>query len=250
MVDSLLNDDNHSSNDEAERAAIIAKWKDKTREELEYAKAESDLFIRSQNARLDDLKKDYLELRERHQAGTELKDLIDQLKSKPQQDDDSQNTNRDNNQPAIKPEDIEQLVSKRTAEHLNAHLESQKQLVNFNTVQAKLREQFGEDYQSVYKQRLDTLGLSREYADELARSHPQVFMKTFELDTQRQAENAVLPRNQQRPNTFAPKTVKRDWNYYQELKKTNPRMYLDPKIAVQMHDDAIALGADFGMPTN
>jgi len=32
------------------------------------------------------------------------------------------------------------------------------------------------------------------------------------------------------------------------MKKSDPRMYLDPKIAVQMHDDAIALGADFGMP--
>jgi len=25
-------------------------------------------------------------------------------------------------------------------------------------------------------------------------------------------------------------------------------MYLDPKITLQMHDDAIALGNDFGMP--
>lgn len=247
MADSLM-DDNHASNDEAERAAIIAKWKDKPREELENAKAESDLFIRTQNARFDDLKKDYLELRERHQAGTELKDLIDQLKTNPKKDDLNPDTNGNQNQPAIKPEDIDTLVTQRVTEQLTAHQRTLKQRENLGTVQAKLKEQFGDDYQTVYKQRLDNLGLSREYADELAKDHPQVFMKTFELDTPRSANTAALPRNQQRPNSFSPASPKRDWNYYQELKKTNPKMYLDPKIAVQMHDDAIALGDAFGMP--
>lgn len=247
MADSLLNDDNHAS-EEAERQAIIAKWKDKTREELEYAKAESDLFIKSQNARFDDLKKEYLELRERHQAGTELKDLIDQLKSNPQRDDNSQNTNQGQNQPAIKPEDLDALISQRVNSQLTAHQRSLKEQENFSTVQAKLKEHFGEDYQNVYKQRLDNLGLSKEYADELARSHPQVFLKTFELDTNKATSNVNLPRNQQRPTQFSPSAPKRDWNYYQELKKTNPKLYLDPKIAIQMHDDAIALGAAFGLP--
>jgi hypothetical protein len=40
----------------------------------------------------------------------------------------------------------------------------------------------------------------------------------------------------------------RTWAYYQELKKTNPKLYLDPKIAAQMDKDAIALGDAFGMP--
>lgn len=254
MADSLLAsgagtlmDDNHASED-TERAAIIAKWKDKPREELEYAKAESDLFIKNQNARFDDLKKDYLELRERHQAGTELKDLIDQLKSKPQQDDNSQLTNQGQNQPAIKPEDLDTLVSQRVSEQLTAHQQTLTQRDNLNSVQAKLKEHFGEDYQSVYKQRLDNLGLTREYADELARTHPQVFLKTFELDTTKTANNMALPRTQQRPGGFSPSAPKRDWNYYQELKKTNPKLYLDPKIAIQMHDDAISLGDAFGMP--
>jgi hypothetical protein len=29
------------------------------------------------------------------------------------------------------------------------------------------------------------------------------------------------------------------------MKKTNPKLYLDPKIAVQMHNDAIELGDAF-----
>ena len=75
-------------------------------------------------------------------------------------------------------------------------------------------------------------------------------MKTLELDSQPAQQAPNLPRTQARPSTFAPTSQKRDWNYYQQLKKENPRAYLDPKIAIQMHDDAIALGDDFGMPAS
>lgn len=246
MADSLLLDDNQQS--EQERTALLNKWKDKPQAELLDAKVESDLYIKTLTARLDDLKKDYLEIRERHQAGTELKELIDQLKSNPRKEDDLSDTQREQNQPAMKPEDLDSLVSQRVSEQLTAHQRALKQQENLSLVQAKLKEHFGSDYQNAYKQRLDTLGLSPEYADELAKTHPNVFMKTFELDTVKNVNDVTIPRSQQRPTQFSPSAPKRDWNYYQELKKSNPRLYLDPKIAVQMHDDAIALGDAFGMP--
>ncbi len=239
MADSLLPDDQSKP---LTKEDIIAKWKDKPREELENAKAEADLFIATQNARFDDLRKDFLELKEQQQTGAQLKDLLDRL-DKPiiQQD---QNDTPVQTPPGIKPEDIDTRIAKA----LTDHQIKLQQDANFNAMQAKLKETFGSDYASSYKQRLDTLGLSREFADEIARSHPSVFVKTFGLDEVRQQSQQNLPRSSVRPNTFAPQTKKRDWNYYQEMKKSDPRMYLDPKIAVQMHDDAIALGADFGMP--
>jgi hypothetical protein len=253
MVDqSLLNldDDQLSMNQESEEAAIIAKWKDKPREELERAKAKSDLFIRTQNARFDDLRKDYLALREQHQAGTELKELIDQLRSKPKNEENNSQSPEGNTQPAIKPEDIDSLVTQRVTEQMTQHQRTLVQRENFNTVQAKLKEQFGPDYQNAYKQRLETLGLDREFADDLAKNHPTVFMKTFELDTPKQQNNVSVPRNTQRPSSFAPNAQVRNWAYYQEMKKTNPKLYLDPKIAIQMDADAQALGDEFGLPLN
>lgn len=244
MADSLLDGD-HTNNETAERDAIIAKWKDKPQEELLSAKAESDLYIKTLTARLDDLKKDYLEVREQHQAGTQLKELIDRLEKAPQPQDKSPDTQREEVPPALKPEDIETLVNQKLSEHQR----SLKQQENFMSVQAKLREQLGENYQDVYKQRLDSLGLTKEFADDLAKNYPTAFMNTFGLN-QSQQNNVNLPRSSVRQTSFAPSVQKRDWNYYQELKKTNPRLYLDPKIAVQMHDDAIALGDDFGLPQN
>jgi len=68
------------------------------------------------------------------------------------------------------------------------------------------------------------------------------------MEQQQQESFRAPPRSNVRPSSFSPKTPVRDWNYYQELKKKDPKVYLDPKIAVQMHEDAIALGDRFGMP--
>lgn len=239
MADSLLPDDPMPD----DRDAILNKWKDKTREEILEAKVNSDLFIKSQNARFDDLKKDYLELRDRHQASTELADLVTQIKESRASGNQIPDTQRETIPPAIKPEDIQALVQK----HLADYQMTTKQQENFNNMQAKLKERYGENYTGHYKQRLDELGLTKEQADDMAKNQPSVFRKSFDLDIQPGIPQQSLPRSQRQTN-FAPAIAKRDWNYYQEMKKNNPKMYLDPKIAIQMHDDAIALGADFGMP--
>lgn len=243
MADSLLPDDNNQ-NVEQDREALLAKWKDKSPEEVLKAKVESDLYIKSLTTRLDDLRNDYLSLREQREASENLKSLIDQFKSKTQNDDTDPDTNKGQVQAAaIKTEDIEALVAKQ----LSAHQLAMKQQENLNAIQSKLKEQFGDNYPSVYKQRLDSLGLTKEFADDLARNHPSVFIKTFELD-RTETRSPSLPRSSVRQPTFAPTSAKRDWNYYQELKKNDPRMYLDPKIAIQMHNDMMELGSDFGMP--
>lgn len=242
MADSLL-DGNQAVT--LTKEDVIAKWKDKPHEDLLAAKAEADLYVETLKARFDDLSKDYLEIKEQQKTGAQLKELLDRLDNPSRNTDPSpDDTHKDSVQPGIKSEDIERLIN----EKMTAHQRSLKQNENLAQMQAKLREQLGTNYQDAYKQRLDTLGLTPEFADDLAKNHPTVFIKTFGLDQQPTQTSTSLPRNSIRPNTFAPKAQRRDWNYYQEMKKNDPRMYLDPKIAVQMHEDAIALGADFGMP--
>lgn len=240
MADSLFDGNQPSLTKED----VIAKWKDKPQEELLNAKAESDLYIATLTKRFDDLSKDYLEVKEREKTGAQLKELLDRLDNPQKEPENPDNTHKDQGQPGIRPEDIERLVS----EKLTAHQQSLRQNENFAKMQAKLRESLGSDYQAAYKQRLDTLGLTPEFADDLARNHPTVFLKTFGLDQQQSSASPQLPRSSQRPSSFAPHTPKRDWNYYQQMKKNDPRMYLDPKIAVQMHNDMMELGSEFGMP--
>lgn len=239
MADSLFDGQTPSLTKED----VIAKWKDKPHEELLEAKANADLYVETLKTRFDDLSKDYLEIKEQQKTGEQIQALLDRL-DKANLDHTPDNTNEDQVQPGMKPEEIEKLVNDR----LSAHQRSLVQNENMTSMQAKLREHFGDNYQQAYKQRLDTLGLTPEFADDLAKNHPSVFIKTFGLEPQVTQSSHNLPRNVQRPTSFAPSAQKRDWNYYQEMKKNNPRMYLDPKIAVQMHNDAMALGRDFGMP--
>ena len=242
MADSLLPDDQSQTLTEAD---IIAKWRDKPVDELLTAKAKSDLYIKTLEAKLDSVSSDYIAIKEQQQTGAQLQDLLDRLDNPNRQQE--PNTNQNVQEPTgIKPEDVEALINKK----LTDHQLQLKQQDNFNAMQAKLKQSLGDEYIPAYKQRLDTLGLTKEFADDLARNHPTVFIKTFGLDEQRQSNTQPLPRSNVRQASFAPSTPKRDWNYYQELKKTNPRLYLDPKLTLQMHDDAIALGDDFGMPMN
>lgn len=246
MTESLLQDLDNNQNNNSDAEALMNKWKDKPQDELLKAKVESDLYIKTLTARMDEIRDDYLKLREESQAKDQLKELIDRLEKPTNNNDD---TNHENpvvkDQPSFKPEDIEKIITEKMTQREQENTHSQ----NFNSVKAKLKEHFGDNFGTVLKQRMDTLGLSQEFADDLARKHPAVFLKTFGVEEQTRQDNSFAPpRSQQRQTSFAPTTQKRDWNYYQELKKTNPYLYLDPKIAVQMHDDALALGKDFGMP--
>lgn len=243
MADSLFNND---PDDNADRTALLEKWKAKTPEEVLAAKVESDLYIKTLTSRMDDLTKDHLQLMEESKAKAQLQDLIDRLEKRGEgQEQNQQNqSGSETQQPSFKPEDIEAIVNKKLSE---ADLQK-KQTNNFNTVKATLKERLGDHHQEILKQRREELGLTQEFADELARNHPTVFFKTFGLEEQQQDNFRSPPRSNIRPSSFAPKQQVRDWNYYQELKKNNPKIYLDPKIAVQMHEDAIALGDRFGMP--
>lgn len=243
MADSLIDDTIVDQTND--REALRAKWKDKTPEEVLEAKIESDLFIKTQNARFDQIREDYIKLREESQAKASLQDLIDRHEKSLTNSETTPNTEGEKNQPSLKPEDIDTMLEQK----LTQRERLSKQTENFNLIKAKLKEQFGDNASTTLKQRMDTLGLDQAFTDELAKNHPSVFLKTFGLEeAPRQDSYNPPPRSAQRPDRFAPVTQKRDWNYYQELNKRDPRAYLDRKIAIQMHNDAVALGDDFGMP--
>ena len=76
MADSLLDNDPQVDQTKNDREELLSKWKDKSKEEILAAKIESDLFIKTQNARFDNIRDDYLKLREEANATASLKELI------------------------------------------------------------------------------------------------------------------------------------------------------------------------------
>lgn len=210
--------------------------------ELARGKAESDAYIKVMEVRQDELRADYLRLRDEQTAGAKLQDLIDQMQGAQQN-----NTTR-----------TKQVEDERTPEFDEAKLDTlletkfqqretkRRQEENYSLVKSKLKERYGANYGSVLKDQIDSLGLTSDTLEALAKNNPLVLIRTLGLDTEPQRDNFQSPpRSAQRNDSFAPKTQKRTWSYYQNLKKSDPVAYRDPKTTVQMHRDAQELGDAF-----
>lgn len=213
----------------------------KTPEELARGKFESDMYIDHMKSRHDELREDYKKLRDEYNAGPSLKELIDQFKST--QGSNNDNTQRVNEDKSDTPslEEYQKLVRQEIAMNKQQDREDQ----NYNTVQAKLVEQYGPNYANTLKQQISQLGLTPEFVNELARKHPQVLFKTLGLDGQRQQELFQAPPQSTNRIDQSYSGPKRTWSYYEKMRKAEPAKYFDPKIQDQMFKDANELGDDF-----
>lgn len=228
------------TDDTSAREEIFNKWKDKPVEELLKAKVEADLFINTLTKRQDDLSKDYLEMKKQVEAQASLQELVDKLNAAGTSNSALPKANEGIESQPFKLEDID----KRVKDMIEETRRNERQTANATLVQTKLKERYGNSYQDV----LRNTGLSDKQIQEIAMDSPEAIFRLVGIDNQKEGFQAP-PRSNQRSDSFAPKgQTKRDWNYYQELKKANPYIYLDRKIANQMHDDAVALGDDFGFP--
>lgn len=214
----------------------------KTAEDLARGKAEADVMIELFKKRQDDLRRDYLELREEANAQAKFQDLVDQLRT-PQNIQTPNTIVPEVKQPAVNPDEINSLVSNAIVQHEN----QKKRTDNYNLVQAKLKEELGDKSRDFLLSKMNTLGLSAEEINETARKSPTAFFNMVGLNKV-QSEDLFqnLPRSSQRSDPFAPQGApKRTWSYYQAMKKSDPAAYTSPKIANQMLDDMVALGDAF-----
>lgn len=211
------------------------------KQKLARAKAEADLTIAQRNRALDEARAEHARLQEEYKAGQNLKELIDQLKAQQHASNDQTPVN-DVNQPA-KPDDIKSLIASEY-QHLKA---AEQEANNYNTVKAKLEEVYGEGYKTALAKQSNDLGMTAEEVDSLARRNPKVFMRTFGLDAATRKDSAfeAPPRSAQRSDNFVPGSNKpRTMAYYQKLKQSNPKLFLDPKINNQMISDIKLIGEE------
>lgn len=133
-------------------------------------------------------------------------------------------------------------IDKRVASTVQAIEADKKQKANADLVRSKLAERFGDNFSSTVKQQITDLDITEQEFNALARNNPKLLLKTLGVDEPR--NNFQTPPRDS--NIFAPKgSVKKTWSYYQNLKKDNPRMYLDSKTTNEMTQSAIELGDVF-----
>ena len=218
----------------------------KTVKDLARGKYEADLYVNTLTRQLDELRGDYLKLREDNTARAKLEDLIGQLEGKQQQLTNSEQPLAKlevKDKPGIDPNELKSLVSSSIQEYEM----TRRQTDNFNKVKAKLEEQYGEKYPSVLKNQIAELGLTEEDVNALARKSPTAFFKTLGIEQAPARDNFQNPvLSSQNSESFRPKGAqKRTRSWYLDMKKNDPKRYLDPKTNVEMHNDALALGEAF-----
>lgn len=214
----------------------------KSVDDLAKGKFMSDLHISILEKRLDESREMYKEAAEKAKAAEKIEDLLTRLESQANLSsrEHTPNSNEDT-KTALDPTQISSLIAQEVSK-----LDSQKkQDQNFNTVMEKVREKYGESYSRTLAEQAKEMDLSADEVDALARRNPKAFFRTFGLDEVRSMESFQTPPNSGRSSTFAPNVQKRTMSYYQNLKKAQPDLYLDPKIAKQMDKDALALGEAF-----
>lgn len=210
---------------------------------LARGKAEADLTIELMKKRSDELRAEYIKVADENRAQAKLQELLDRIEKNPNRNTPDLDTHENRVEtPVFDPKQLESLVDSRIQETER----NRKSTDNFNTVQAKLKERFGNNVGAVLKERAAELGLEVADIDTLARKSPTAFFNTLGLNDQPSDNSFTPPRSSIRNDNFGPsKTQKRTWSYYQDLKKANPKLYFDPKIAVQMQKDAVELGDAF-----
>lgn len=208
----------------------------KTPQDLAKTVFYKDRHIETLERKADQLREDYIKLREEHMAHAKIEDLLNKRLTQP----DNTSIPEDPKTQTWDQTKIESLVSTKMQE-----FETQKrQTENFNQVKNKLRERYGDNYQPFLNQQMTQLGLDADSLNTMARTQPNILVKALNLDVSAPSYDN-LPRSSVRTDQFAPKIEKRTWSYYEKMRQTDPTRYYSPKITTQMEQDYNRLGTDF-----
>lgn len=211
----------------------------KTVNDLARGKYEADLWIEQKKTEFDKLREDYLKLHADYNARAKLEELIDRFDKRqdpPRQE--PEDTGK--GLPTFDPTQIDSLVETK----LKAYEQTNKELKNFNEVQDTLKKEWGENYPSHLQSRINTLGLTKDFVNQLARTHPQVLYRTLGVGEPKGDGFQAPPQSTQR-DTFVPKQNIRSYGYYREMRDKDPKKYYDPKTQAQMMKDMTNLGDKF-----
>lgn len=117
---------------------------------------------------------------------------------------------------------------------------------NLQSAEAKLTELFGDTASKVVQDKAASLGMSMERLQEIAQESPTAFLQLIG-EPQRETPRIVTQGsiNTSR-DSFTSTSHERDWNYYQNLRRTNRKEYYSPKVQNQMLQDKLRLGDRFG----
>lgn len=175
---------------------------------------------------IDDLKRQVAELREDLGKQDYMKEVLARLDAQQApaggENASSQNSGTDDpaHQPEISVEQIKELVSETLTEREARNTAAQ----NLAETDRKLTEAFGTDAKGRVEERRVQLGMSKERMKQLAEESPTAFMALMG-EAPRKETNQVPGSKVNTASGFNSNSNRKNWAYYQQLRKENPRLY-------------------------
>src|SRR5574337_28920 len=138
----------------------------------------ADNHIKILETRMDQLRGEYERVLAESKTAPKLQELLDKLEKleAPASREQNLNSNEDNRTV----NETNQVDPSKLWEQFRTQ---EKQQENFNIVSNKAKEVLGDNFKQVLKQRADSLGLRDEDVNAMARTNPNLFYKTFDINT-------------------------------------------------------------------
>lgn len=204
---------------------------------LAKAKAAADAHIRK-------LEAEAATAREQLQNSKTIEDFVNQMRTQTANRQDGDNQPFENGQgkpPApVIADNLDEVISKKLSD---ARLREKLQ-DNQDYVKAQLQQKFGDRYVDRVLQVASTLDMTKEEMSVLAAEKPKAFLKLVD-------DHSTPPRDGVAPptNRFNAQGIQtngaRTWSYYENLKKSDRKLYNSQRIQSEMHREAMKQGAAF-----
>ena len=170
------------------------------------------------------------------------KELLEQLRQAPSRETaeavpNTPTSGEENTTPS--PEDIQSLIETKLTEREKT-LSIQQ---NLSQADKLLEEAFGTEANATVTSKAKELGLTKERLTEIAGESPSAFMALMGEAPAKQTNTA----NTSSKNTASLdiKSGERNKEYYSELRRKNPTLYMQPETQRQMLEDAERMGSAF-----
>ena len=219
----------------------------KTPQALASSKVEGDNHIKRLERELKGLRDELHSKSSVEALLTEMKTLNQTNVSKDHDSNsgDNQAGGEPQSQSNITPEQIDSIVAQRLLKERNDYRENE----NFNLVKETLST-LGEVGSAALEKVQVDYGMSKDQVNSLARTNPKALLALLPKGEVKQesSSSSLFTQGNLDSQKIAPNTGiagRRDWAYYERMRKTDADHYWSRDVQTQLHNDAIALGSDF-----
>lgn len=166
---------------------------------------------------------------------TTLEEFLDKMKTQEPQQTNRETPPDEKRQDSANQLDIEELLEKKLTER-DSRTAAQR---NLQDVQKVLEQTYGSSWKTELRRKATELSVGEDFLNDLASTKPQAFLKLIEVDKTSEPE---LQNRTVRPSS---ESGKKNYAYYDKLRKEDPNRYLRPDVQNEMFSQAKLLGDAF-----